>query len=86
MPTLPKPNESKNFAPAPNGPHPAACFRIIDLGTQEDDFKGKKNKRRKIVISWELFSEERMEDGLHDVFGIDAACELWRTSGTDQLP
>lgn len=62
MPVLPKPNES-NFAPAPNGPHPAACFRIIDLGTQDGSYKGKATRKRKLMISWELFTEETMTDG-----------------------
>jgi hypothetical protein len=68
MPVLIKPNESK-FTPAPNGPHPAACFRIVDLGTQDGSYQGKKNRKRKILISWELFSEERMNDGRPFIVG-----------------
>lgn len=62
MPTLIKPNET-NFAPAPDGPHPAACFRIIDLGTQEGSYQGKPNRKRQVLITWELFCEETMQDG-----------------------
>lgn len=62
MPVLIKPSESK-FAPAPSGPHPAACFRIVDLGTQDGSWQGKKNRKRKVLISWELFTEEKMNDG-----------------------
>ena len=68
MPVLIKPNESK-FTPAPNGPHPAACFRIIDLGTQDGSYQGKKNRKRKILISWELFAEEKMSDGRPFIVG-----------------
>jgi hypothetical protein len=62
MPAIPKPNQS-NFLPAPNGPQPAVCIRIIDLGTQDGDYKGKPNRKRKFVIGFELFSDERMSDG-----------------------
>lgn len=62
MPTLIKPNES-NFQPPPDGPQPAACYRIIDLGTQDGQYQGKPNRKRQLLITWELFCEERMTDG-----------------------
>jgi hypothetical protein len=62
MPAIPKPNQS-NFLPAPNGPNPAVCIKVIDLGTQDGDWQGKKNRKRKVTIGFELFSDERMSDG-----------------------
>ena len=68
MPTVPKPNQS-NFLPAPNGPQPAICIRIIDLGTQDGDYKGKKNRKRKMHIGFELTCEETMSDGRPFIVG-----------------
>ena len=62
MPALVKPNES-TFLPPPDGPQPAACYRIVDLGTQDGSYLGKPNRKRTLLITWELFCEERMTDG-----------------------
>lgn len=62
MPVIPKPNET-NFLPPPDGPQAAACYRLIDLGTQDGSYQGKPNRKRSLLITWELFSEERMTDG-----------------------
>jgi hypothetical protein len=62
MPALPKPNES-TFLPPPAGTHSAACCRVIDLGTQDGQYKGKPKRARKLMITWELFTDERMNDG-----------------------
>lgn len=51
-----------DFTPPPEGTHPARCYRVIDLGTQEVEWQGQKKHQRKILLSWELPSE-LMEDG-----------------------
>jgi hypothetical protein len=61
VPTLPRPNDSK-FLPVPEGNHVAACYRIVDFGTQTILFSGKEKKQHKILISWEI-PDEKMEDG-----------------------
>ena len=38
----------------------AVCTRIIDLGTQETEWQGKKKKARKIMVGWEI--EQIMDD------------------------
>lgn len=53
------------FAQAPIGTHVARCFRLIDLGTQRDEFQGKVNIRNQVMISWEL-PDELMPDGEHE--------------------
>lgn len=58
---VPQPNES-NFVPPPAGSHAAICYRFIDLGTQQVEWKGKIKQQRKVLIGWELPSEF-MEDG-----------------------
>lgn len=61
MPTLPAPDD-KQFTPVPQGNHIAVCYRVIDLGTQQGEWKGKITHRRKLLISWEI-PDEKMEDG-----------------------
>jgi hypothetical protein len=36
------------------GQQPAACVGLIDLGTQEDEYKGVKKTLRQVAIVWEL--------------------------------
>lgn len=50
------------FEQAPLGAHKAICIRIIDLGTQESEYKGEKIVRRQNLITWELPDEVR-DDG-----------------------
>lgn len=50
------------FEQAPLGAHKAICVRIIDLGTQESEYKGEKTIRRQNLLTWELPDELR-EDG-----------------------
>ena len=52
-----------DFKDPPEGTHPARCYRVIDLGTQEVDFQGQIKHQRKVLVSWELQCEERMDDG-----------------------
>lgn len=87
--TLPNPRGG-TFTPAPEGSHPAACYRVIDLGTQEVNYKGVVSKKRQLLITWELFSEEPMPDGrpftigrkytwsTHEKSGLRKDLEMWR--------
>jgi len=36
------------------GSYSAVCNKLIDLGTQEGEYQGVKNKRHQIIIGWEL--------------------------------
>lgn len=47
-----------DFKPTPAGVYVARCYRIIDLGTQRGEWKGKEKWSRKIMFSWELFGED----------------------------
>ena len=51
-------NNQSEFKLPPAGNHLARCYRIIDLGTQTSVYKGKENKLRKVMISWELHGED----------------------------
>lgn len=41
----------------PSGTHIARCFKLIDLGTQHDEYKGQPKILQKIRIYWELPNE-----------------------------
>lgn len=56
------PNSGGDFTPPPAGTHLAVCYRLIDLGTQMQEYQGQTKTLRKIMLSWEL-PDERMEDG-----------------------
>lgn len=58
---LPKPEN--DFTPPPAGNHPARCYRVIDLGTQSTNYMGKPKIQHKIMIGWELFCDEKLDDG-----------------------
>lgn len=56
------PPKGGDFTPPPEGTHPARCYRVIDLGTQQTEFKGTPKRQHKLLLSWEL-PTERMDDG-----------------------
>lgn len=60
---LPKETAGGNFELPPAGNHLAVLWRIVDLGTQKVEYKDETKFQRKIVLSWEIHCESRMEDG-----------------------
>ena len=46
------------FTPVPAGMHLARCYRFIDLGTQQTNFEGKVDYKRKLKIVWEIHGED----------------------------
>ncbi len=46
-----------NFPQVPLGSHIARCIRVIDIGTQTNDYQGKVTHPRQVVIGWELPNE-----------------------------
>lgn len=55
-----------NFEQPEVGSYAAVCNKIIDLGTQKGEWKGKPNKQRKMIIGWEI--DEKMKNG--DAFTV----------------
>ena len=41
----------------------ATCIQVVDLGTQQDLFKGKITHKRKVRLGFELLDHDPMEDG-----------------------
>lgn len=58
---MPERNDAE-FENPPEGSHLAVCYRVIDLGTQQQEWKGQTKHYRKVLLSWEL-PDEKMEDG-----------------------
>jgi hypothetical protein len=50
------------FEQAPTGNHGAILVKVVDIGTQEGEYKGEKTLRRQEIWTWEL-PEEVREDG-----------------------
>jgi hypothetical protein len=77
-----------NFIPAPEGTWSAVCVDVVDLGTLEVDWGGKKKKQHKIRIVWQI--EEVMADNrpytasrrytlsLHKKAALRKDLESWR--------
>jgi hypothetical protein len=49
---------ASSFTPVPAGMHLARCFRIVDLGTQKTTWQGVEKLNRKILIQFEIHSED----------------------------
>jgi hypothetical protein len=43
-----------DFKPAPEGTHLARCVELIDIGTHESEYQGKKVRRNQVIVRWEL--------------------------------
>lgn len=51
--TLSAANETE-YKPVPAGTYHATCIRIIDLGTQKNEFQGEVKFQPKILVQWEI--------------------------------
>lgn len=49
---------SSEFVPVPPGMHLARCYRLIDLGTQKSVWQDRVKHLHKIMIQWEIHSED----------------------------
>jgi len=65
MPIIAKTSQSKDRVIIPAGNHVARCYKMIELGTLTDEYKGESITRHRVSLSWELpnethtFSEEQ---------------------------
>ncbi len=61
--TVLMPPESGNFEQPPDGfAGVGVCIRVLDLGTQRNEYQGDVSYKRQLLIMWEL-PEARMADG-----------------------
>lgn len=54
--------EGATFRSVDPGTYAAQCIRLIDIGTQETEYQGKKGFKQQVIITWEL-TNELIEDG-----------------------
>lgn len=46
-----------SFESAPAGTHIARCIKLIDIGTQQNEYQGQVTYPRQVIIAWELPNE-----------------------------
>lgn len=80
---------SGDFEKAPPGTHVGLCFRVLELGTQHEEWQGEEKISLRVLISWEL-PGELMADGrpfavsrfytnsLHEKATLRKDLEAWR--------
>ncbi len=65
------------FPKAPPGNHPAVIVAMIDMGMQENDFKGVKTIQHRAYFCWELVNEAVAgTKGTRHVIGLDVTVSL----------
>jgi len=53
--------QQSKYPVVPIGVHNARCIRVIDLGTQKNDYQGKVEWKKKVLIHWEVYVEDKEE-------------------------
>ena len=46
-----------DFTPCPAGVHIGVCYALLDLGTQNGEYKGEPTRKHEVYIGWEIPSE-----------------------------
>ena len=69
MPIIAK-NAGKKRELAPQGNHVAICYKMIELGTITDTFKGEEVTRHRVTLSWELSNEFIDFDGVKSPISV----------------
>ena len=54
MTTIIAKTSEQTYPKVPIGVHKARCIKVIDLGTQKQDFKGDVSWKRQALVIWEL--------------------------------
>lgn len=72
-------NNGEGFERPPSGLHPAVLVSLIDLGTHEFFYQGKKSENRKIFLTWEL-TAEHMLDGTTFLISADYTWSLGKSA------
>jgi len=49
---------SSSFKPVPPGMHLARCYRVVDMGTQTTTWKGQTKQQPKVMLQFEVHSED----------------------------
>jgi hypothetical protein len=89
--------EGEDFIQIEPGTYVARCFSMIEIGTIEIEFNGKKKKQKKVMITWELptetaiFNEDKGPEpfavsktytlSMHEKSSLRKDLESWRGKG-----
>jgi|TARA_R100000315_G_scaffold61010_1_gene38638 hypothetical protein len=77
------------YAQVPSGVHKARCVKIIDLGTQRQEFSGEVSWKRQVMLIWEIPGQDNMNGepmtiskfytlSLHEKSNLGADLTSWR--------
>lgn len=58
MSLIAKATEGNGYTPVPAGMHLARCYKIVDLGSQKTEYKGQIKIQHKIMLQFEVWSED----------------------------
>ena len=50
-------DEKTTFKSVEPGTYVARCIRLIDIGTQHNEYQGRKQSKKQVIITWELPTE-----------------------------
>ena len=79
------------YVPVPEGMHDAICYKLVDAGTNWNEFQGEKNKQHSVFVWWEL-PKTRTEDdrpmsvfkeyllSLHEQAALRRDLQAWRNN------
>ena len=80
-----------DYVPVPTGMHDAICYKLVDAGTNWNEFQGEKNKQHSVFVWWELpktrteddrpmsvFKEYRLS--LHEQAALRRDLQAWRNN------
>jgi hypothetical protein len=70
-----KPNAGRDYEIPSEDNHRAAIVALVDLGTQEEEYQGRQERKRKILLVWELLDETR-SDGRPHLLARAYTCSL----------
>jgi hypothetical protein len=56
------------YVPVPEGMHDAICYKLVDAGTNWNEFQGEKTKQHSVYIWWELPNTRTEDDRPMSVF------------------
>jgi len=58
MSLIAKFESTSKFTPVPSGMHLARCYRVVDMGTQKSSWQGTDKYQRKVMVQFEIHSED----------------------------
>jgi len=80
---------SMEFPQVPTGVHKARCVRVIDLGTQRQEYSGEVSWKRQVMLIWEVPGQDNLNGepltiskfytlSLHEKSNLGADLTSWR--------